>query len=240
MQALTERFEMRLDQDTLRAVDSWRTKQSDLPSRAEAIRRLVERSLESEKAPPGRARLEFSRAELLMTHLMCELLKAPKKREIDPDFVQDALLGGHNWALEWDLSGLFPDRPDDPSMVTEVLNTLDMWDLIEIAHAKLDAKAKARVEKDAEPFGKNPRFHGFDGNNESRQMSIARFLIEKMDRFARFKGMELNSHMPVLESYRRMMALFEPMRGGLVGSTLSAEQIIELLNAMKYPSDDED
>jgi hypothetical protein len=33
-----------------------------------------------------------------------------------------------------------------------------------------------------------------------------------------------------------MLALFEPMRAGLVGSTLSAGQIIELLNAMKHPS----
>jgi hypothetical protein len=40
-----ERFEMRVPTSFLRAIDAWRRKQSDLPSRAEAIRRLVEQAL---------------------------------------------------------------------------------------------------------------------------------------------------------------------------------------------------
>jgi len=40
MQQKTERFEMRLDQGTLDQMDKWRSSQSDLPSRAEAVRRL--------------------------------------------------------------------------------------------------------------------------------------------------------------------------------------------------------
>ena len=35
-------FQMRVSEDFLRAVDDWRRRQKDLPSRAEAIRRLVE------------------------------------------------------------------------------------------------------------------------------------------------------------------------------------------------------
>ena len=38
----TERFEMRVTKAFLKVVDEWRRKQPDLPSRAEAIRRLVE------------------------------------------------------------------------------------------------------------------------------------------------------------------------------------------------------
>jgi uncharacterized protein len=234
MQAKTERFEMRLDQDTLRTIDSWRGKQDDIPSRAEAIRRLVERGLESERAPES-TELRFNRAELLTIHLICDLLKAPKDRETDPEFVRQALFGGHYWALEWDMNGLFPTRTDDPTMVNEVMNVLEMWDFIEAAWAKFDSKTKVRVEKEAEPFGKKPMFRGFDGNYESRQMGIARFLIERMNRFTRFKGVGLNSHMPVVESYRRMLVVFEPMRPGLVGSALSADEIIELLSAMKHP-----
>lgn len=37
----TRRFEMRMDPDTIARVDEWRTKQHDVPTRAEAIRRLV-------------------------------------------------------------------------------------------------------------------------------------------------------------------------------------------------------
>jgi len=37
-------LEMRLGGSFLKTVDQWRRKQKDLPSRAEAIRRLVERA----------------------------------------------------------------------------------------------------------------------------------------------------------------------------------------------------
>ena len=41
----TARFEMRMEPETLQKVDEWRRKQPDLPSRPEAIRRLVELGL---------------------------------------------------------------------------------------------------------------------------------------------------------------------------------------------------
>jgi hypothetical protein len=44
-QEQTERFQMRVSPAFLRLVDDWRRKQPDLPSRAEAIRRLVERGV---------------------------------------------------------------------------------------------------------------------------------------------------------------------------------------------------
>ena len=47
-QEMTERFEMRASKDWIVAVDEWRRQQQDLPSRAEAIRRLVERGLEQQ------------------------------------------------------------------------------------------------------------------------------------------------------------------------------------------------
>jgi len=39
---------MRVSEDFLRAIDDWRRKQPDLPSRAEAIRRLVDKALRAE------------------------------------------------------------------------------------------------------------------------------------------------------------------------------------------------
>jgi hypothetical protein len=41
----TERFEMRLETTMIKRVDAWRRKQEDLPSRAEAFRRLIELGL---------------------------------------------------------------------------------------------------------------------------------------------------------------------------------------------------
>ena len=61
-------------------------------------------------------------------------------------------------------------------------------------------------------------------------MSIARFIVEKMDRFSRFKKRDFNSHAPTAASYRRMTAAFEPIRATLgFGRDLGVDQIIELL-----------
>ena len=45
----TERFEMRVPALFLKTIDDWRRKQPELPSRAEAIRRLVELGLKVKK-----------------------------------------------------------------------------------------------------------------------------------------------------------------------------------------------
>jgi hypothetical protein len=44
-----KRFEMLASEDWFEAVDGWRARQRGLPSRAEAIRRLVELALNKEK-----------------------------------------------------------------------------------------------------------------------------------------------------------------------------------------------
>lgn len=41
------RFEMRADEKFMKAVDDWRRKESDVPNRSEAIRRLVELGLKA-------------------------------------------------------------------------------------------------------------------------------------------------------------------------------------------------
>ena len=41
MQGKGERFELRLNQETLERIDNWRSQQRDLPSRSEAVRKLV-------------------------------------------------------------------------------------------------------------------------------------------------------------------------------------------------------
>jgi hypothetical protein len=44
-------FQMRVSEQFLRMVDDWRRTQFDLPSRAEAIRRLVELATKTKKKP---------------------------------------------------------------------------------------------------------------------------------------------------------------------------------------------
>jgi uncharacterized protein YfbU (UPF0304 family) len=232
MQPKTERFEMRLDPRTLEKVDDWRARQADLPSRAEAVRRLMETGLSAAESKP----LRFNDGEKLITLMLCELYKHLKiDGEIDPLFVEAALHGGHYWGLQWKYTGIFHEHEDNKKTVSEVADVLDMWWFLEQSYAKLSKKDKDRVEKEAEPFGKHVVFRGFDGNYESEHLSIASFLINKLNRFADFKGRDLNSHMPSIDGYRRMVRIFEPMRRGLGGgSLLGAGQIIELVNAQRY------
>jgi Arc/MetJ-type ribon-helix-helix transcriptional regulator len=58
------RFEMRLELGLVEQIDAWRRGQDDLPSRAEAIRQLVERALGSADTRPTTARAQEKAAEL--------------------------------------------------------------------------------------------------------------------------------------------------------------------------------
>jgi hypothetical protein len=46
----------RFERSLLDAIDSWRRRQADIPSRPEAIRRLCSQSLGTMQQPPGRRR----------------------------------------------------------------------------------------------------------------------------------------------------------------------------------------
>ena len=231
MATKSERFEMRLDEDILARVDKWRAKQDDVPSRAEAMRRLVELGLMRSVSDTVR----FSDGEKLLAIMLRDVYKHLKlKGEIDPDFVGEVIWGGHYWAPKWEMRGLFHDYEDDPQDVRFVVDVLDMWAFVERAYEKLSKKDKGRVEKEADPFGKYVQFAGFDGNNESSFIGIARFLIDKMNRFSQFKGRDLNSHAPTLATYRRMLSVFEPMRVSLVGTELDANQLIRILKAKMH------
>lgn len=232
MQAKTERFEMRFDQGTLDEVDAWRARQEDLPSRAEAVRRLVEEGLAVGSGNP----LRFGDGEKLTLFMLCEIYKHLKiKSEIDPAFLEAALGGGHYWGLGWKYPGIFHGHEDSQRVVNEVVKMLDMWDIIEISYRKLAKKDKDRIAKEAKPFGNDVKFRGFGGNRETEHMSVAMFLINDLDRFAAFKGRDINSHLPSIDAYRRMYRVFEPIRPSLVGATLTASQIIKFLQAMVHP-----
>ena len=89
----------------------------------------------------------------------------------------------------------------------------------------------------AEPsFGAEVRFHGFDGNNEASHISVAKFLVDYLDRFQEFKGRELNAHMPTLEAHGRMLAVFEPILQEVSNKDFSAAQMAEVLKARIHPS----
>lgn len=137
--------------------------------------------------------------------------------------------------MDWKFPGIFHGHADSRAIVTEVVDILDMWYFLERGYGELSKKDKERVAKEAEPFGEEVRFPGFDGNNESEHMGIADFLIKQLGRFSQFEGRGLNAHMPTIDAYRRMLVVFEPIRKTLVGKDLNADEIIEILRSRLHP-----
>jgi hypothetical protein len=68
-------------------------------------------------------------------------------------------------------------------------------------------------------------------------MSVARFMIDRMERFQEFRGRDLNAHMPTLDAHRRMLLVFEPilMGGGAFGGELSLESMIAIVREQVHP-----
>ncbi|MDY7580117.1 YfbU family protein [Herbaspirillum sp. RTI4] len=227
MATKSERFELRIDEEQLSRVDEWANEQSDHPTRAEAIRRLVNLGLSS-----GSSRaVHFSDGEKMLILMMGDLFKSLKIKdpESNPDFLAKVIYGGHYWAPKWDMQGVFHDHVDNPRDVSHVVDVLDMWSFIEEAYERLTPAQKNTIMEEVGTWATDVKFHGFDGNNESSQMSIAGFLVDKMNRFTRFKDRDLNSHCETYSRYRRMFNAFEPMRVSLVGGGLSVQQLVTLL-----------
>lgn len=168
--------------------------------------------------------------ERLILHMLTDLFQhLDVKSEIDPAFVKEALISGHFWAIKRQYTGIFPDEGSDAT-ATDVTNHLWMWDLIEEAFAKLSPEDQKEVAAAAGyPDDWTPSFRGYDGNNESAHMSAAHTILSMPDQFTKFKGRDLNSHMPVLDRYRRMYDRFEPLVRNWQDGGLTKDQLKEIL-----------
>jgi uncharacterized protein YfbU (UPF0304 family) len=181
--------------------------------------------------------MQMTDAEKLILLMLCDIHeKLSIDGDIDAVFVKSAIYTGNTWGLKWKFTGVFDDTEGAPPIVGEVSDILDMWSFIESCYAQLSPEDKKRVEKEVPYHGKNPKFPGFDGNNETEHMGVAEFLIDDLERFSMFKGRDLNSHMPYsLAGYQRMLEVFLPLRSVLMHAPFTADQIISIMNAKVKP-----
>ena len=180
--------------------------------------------------------MKISDGEKIIILMLSELYdKLGINGDIDQDFIRSAIYSDNLWGIRWKYSGIPFDSNKDPEVVREVVDILDMWSIIEYSYDRLTPTDKFMVEEQAAPFGKNPKFNGFDGNNESEYMSTAHFIIDDLERFESFKGRYLNSHFPAIDGYKRMLNVFEPMRKKLINEPLSADDLINILKEMIHP-----
>jgi uncharacterized protein YfbU (UPF0304 family) len=182
--------------------------------------------------------MKLSDGEKLILVMLRDIYKHGEvKGEIDPDFVQRMIEGEQTWALHWKYPGIPFEPKETPRLVDEVRDILEMWWLIESTYDKLGATDRQQIETAVGSRGKHPKFPGFDGDNEGEHRRIARILINDLDQYTGLKerGDGLNSHMPVLDGYRRMLRILGPMRGAIGPDGLSAGQLIEILTARIHP-----
>lgn len=115
------------------------------------------------------------------------------------------------------------DMPEEDGKF--VLNILDLYRAIE------DVK---RSTKDKEISSHNYAFfRGFDGNNETAHMGFCRFLIETQGKFQEqkpylIKNDNLNSHMPMIDKYQRMLDASQQIPDIW---SMSPEEALQILNA---------
>ncbi len=231
----TLRFEMRMDSDTQKRLDAWRKEQPDLPSRAEAVRRLVDAGIAKSANPEA----SFSDGEKLILFMLRDLYrKEGEGREMNPQFIYRAISGGHYWALDMKYPGLLDRRVDSGELIEEIIEVLNMWTDIEEDYARLSKKDKQRVK--SEGSGSRPEFWGFSANEESEHLSATSFLVRDVERFSRFEQRVVKSHLPTVDAYRRMLAAYRPIRKKFDHSRLSASQIIDLLKERVHPEDRND
>lgn len=222
-----ERLELRMDEGQLTRIDDWVAEQSENLTRAEAIRQLIDAGL----ATRSKSVVRFSDGEKMLILMMGDLYKQLqiKDAEMKPAFLADVIYGGHYWAPKWEMNGVFHDHADSPDDLKHVVNVLDMWTFMEEAYEELSSDEKTMIVQEVGAWATDVKFTGFDGNHEGAQMQIARFLVDKMNRFTRFKGRTLNSHTLTSKRYADMYRLFEPIRATLVGKRLGVQQLIDLL-----------
>jgi uncharacterized protein YfbU (UPF0304 family) len=230
MPGMSERFELRLDEEMLESIDGWRSRQTGAPSRASAIRQLIEKGIAAEQPRPTFRASGVERIMLMMLADICQHLEV--EADSDPEFIKATIFNGQDWAFAWKYHGLLRDSTPSEELVTEVAHILEMWSILEASYENLTAKQKEQV---ATEFGEGElevRFDGFDGNNEGEHFSVASFMVQDLKRFDEFATRDLNSHRPTLQGYRRMLPVYRRLAGR---SKLTPSALVEILDARRHP-----
>ena len=93
------------------------------------------------------------------------------------------------------------------SQVDEVLEVLKVCRFLEDSYCRLSEEEKSVVRSET-PFSKGYVFRGFETHSEASYLSIADFIINKMDLFTEFRNRDLRSPEPLLAKYRQVLQEF--------------------------------
>ena len=183
--------------------------------------------------PKDSAPMEMTDSEKLILLMLSEIhQKLEIQGDIDPKFIASAIYDDHTWAIPFRYIGVFPSESgrELPPEVKEVIDILDMWTFIENGYASLTQQEKQKLAAALPSGGSDPKFSGFDGNNETEHMSAASFLINELKRFPHFSERALNCHYPSLSRHRSKLQSFEGIRKNLAGRNLNYSELEKILS----------
>ena len=181
--------------------------------------------------------MKFTDSEKLIITMLAEIYeKLEVNGNVNHQLVKAAIEKNFLWAFNWGQVGFdISEQEPLPKEVVEVFNHLKMWSYIEKSYAELTQENKNDLEKKLSSLGINPVFLGYDKSKEATHYNILKFLFSYCKRFSFLGNRELNSHSPVLESYKRMWAVFSPMLEISDFEKLSIEQLALVLHEQMDP-----
>ena len=182
--------------------------------------------------------MNLSDGEKLILIMLADLHKTLSvDSDIDPEFLKEAIHTGNAWGLRWQYPGIFEPKETPREIVREVFDVLGMWHGIETRYAQLSPAEQELVKTEANLVRGEPRFPGFDGNNEPDHLNTAAFLIDHLDRFPHFKGRDLNAHMPTIDMHRRMLPVHDAaLQSSGYAEPLTTQHLIQILREKVHPS----
>jgi uncharacterized protein YfbU (UPF0304 family) len=214
--------EFSLDEDRLALIDKWRA--SRQLTRAQAVARLIDAGLQD----PGDAQL--SKGDKLILSTLCAISrKVGAEGMIDPDFLEAAIQGGHDWAIEWQHPSLLHGHTNSSVLADFVVLVLSMWKRIEESFDHLPDHGKEEVRRKA-GLSDAPRFPGWSSYDEANCKSTARFMTDRMELFPMFEGRSaVDSGSPVVKHYKAMLKCLDGFGPEASERRLNADELVRLL-----------
>lgn len=169
--------------------------------------------------------MQLSRVERWILHNQCKILEALDSGNKEQyKELQEAL----EWGYSWHYDEYCPVCRNEDMMseeeCREVVAILELHRRLKWLYDALPDSEK----KDIDPY--EIAFHGFDGNEETKQMAYAKWFcnrrLKQYEELQRPEG--FNSHAPVLRRYRAMLREWEKLGKKL---QLTKEEIMRIVAA---------
>lgn len=151
------------------------------------------------------------------------------KNQGDQDYDYDNMIKALQYGYEYHYGDVFDclfDEELSAADCREVLDILEMYRgiIYSFNNLKIEGKLKTLTENDV-------RFPGFDGNNETKQMSYVDYFINDLGRYDEIEELSrgyYNSHSPKMAKYKAMLKIWRSLNNRY---QMEERQIQELLNS---------